>query len=123
MKCENCLHYEACKSMVSVIERATMYSIAMRVCNNFADKDLYIKLPCKVGDTVWVIYRGYITTAKVLAIYIDRVGGMFDLKIKTKEETTVGFRTVIDKDYTFDDVFLTREDAEKKLEELKNECK
>lgn len=124
MKCENCLHYEACKSMVSVIERATIwYSIAMRVCNNYADKDLYIKLPCKVGDTVWVIYRGYITTAKVLAIYIDRVGGMFDLKIKTKEETTVGFRTVIDKDYTFDDVFLTREDAEKKLEELKNECK
>ena len=124
MKCENCLHYEACKSMVSVIERATIwYSIAMRVCNNYADKDLYIKLPCKVGDTVWVIYRGYITTAKVLAIYIDRVGGMFDLKIKTKEETTVGFRTVIGKDYTFDDVFLTREDAEKKLEELKNECK
>ena len=110
--------------MVSVIERATIwYSIAMRVCNNYADKDLYIKLPCKVGDTVWVIYRGYITTAKVLAIYIDRVGGMFDLKIKTKEETTVGFRTVIGKDYTFDDVFLTREDAEKKLEELKNECK
>ena len=43
MKCENCLHCEACKSMVSVIERATMYSIAMRVCNNYADKDLYIK--------------------------------------------------------------------------------
>ena len=121
MKCENCLHYESCKSMVKVIERTTMYSIAMRVCNNFADKDLYIKLPCKVGDKVWVIYRGYITTAEVLTIYIDRVGGMFDLKIKTKEETTVGFRTVIDKDYTFDDVFLTREDAEKKLEELKNE--
>jgi len=121
MKCENCLHYESCKSMVKVIERTTMYSIAMRVCNNFADKDLYIKLPCKVGDKVWVIYRGYITTAEVLTIYIDRVGGMFDLKIKTKEETTVGFRTVIDKDYTFDDVFLTREDTEKKLEELKNE--
>ena len=121
MKCENCLRYEACKSMVSVIERATMYSIAMRVCNNYADKDLYIKLPCKVGDTVWVIYRGYITTAEVLTIYIDRFGWMFDLKIKTKEETTVGFRTVIDKDYAFDDVFLTREDAENKLEELKNE--
>ena len=49
MKCENCLHYEACKSMVSVIERATMYSIAMRVCNNYADKDLYIKLPRKLN--------------------------------------------------------------------------
>lgn len=51
MRCENCLHYESCKSMVKVIERTTMYSIAMRVCNNFADKDLYIKLPCKAGTS------------------------------------------------------------------------
>lgn len=49
MKCEDCLHYEACKSMVNVIERATMYSIAMRVCNNYADKNLYIKLPRKLN--------------------------------------------------------------------------
>lgn len=113
MKCENCLHYGVCTF-------AKQYETVDK-CPDFADKDLYIKLPCKVGDTVWVIYRGYITTAEVLTIYIDRVGGMFDLKIKTKGETTVGFRTVIDKDYTFDDVFLTRENAEKKLEELKNE--
>ena len=115
MKCENCLHYGVCTF-------AKQYETVDK-CPEFADKDLYIKLPCKVGDTVWVIYRGYITTAEVLTSYIDRVGGMFDLKIKTKGETTVGFRTVIDKDYTFDDVFLTKEDAEKKLEELKNECK
>ena len=51
MKCENCIHYESCKSMVKVIERTTMYSIAMRVCNNFADKDLYIKLPRKAGTS------------------------------------------------------------------------
>ena len=55
MKCENCFHYEACKSMVKVIERTTMYSIAMRVCNNFADKDLYIKLPCKIGTKVYAL--------------------------------------------------------------------
>ena len=33
--------------------------------------------PCKVGDTVYVIYDGYVTTSVVLAIYIDREGGMF----------------------------------------------
>lgn len=111
MKCENCLHCEMCTF-------ARQYR-GVNKCSDFSDKDLYIKLPCKVGDTVWVIYRGYITTAEVLTIYIDRVGGMFDLKIKAKEETTVGFRTVIDKDYTFDDVFLTRAEAERKLEEMK----
>ena len=115
MKCENCLHCEMCTF-------ARQYR-GVDKCPDFADKDLYVKLPCKVGDEVWVIYRGYITTAQVLAIYIDRDGGMFDLKIKTNKETVNGFVTVIDKDYTFDDVFLTREDAEKKLEELKNECK
>ena len=113
MRCENCLHYGVCTF-------AKQYETVDK-CPDFADKDLYIKLPCKVGDEVWVIYRGHITTAQVLAIYIDRDGGIFDLKIKTNKETANGFVTVIDKDYTFDDVFLTREDAEKKLEELKNE--
>ena len=77
--------------------------------------------PVKVGDTVCVIYAGYVATAKVLALYIDREGGMFDLQIKTKDETTVGFKTVIDSDnYTFSDVFLTKEDAEKALKECEN---
>ena len=75
--------------------------------------------PCKVGDTVYVTYAGYVTTAKVLALYIDREGGMFDLQIKTKCENVVGFKMVIDKDnYAFSDVFLTEEEAEAKLKEL-----
>ena len=75
--------------------------------------------PCKVGDTVYVTYAGYVTTAKVLALYIVREGGMFDLQIKTKCEKVVGFKMVIDKDnYAFSDVFLTEEEAEEKLKEL-----
>ena len=106
MKCENCLHYEACKSMVSVIERATMYSIAMRVCNNYADKDLYIKLPCKVGDAVY---------------QRDTGGRIYETVIKTIIYDTDGI--AFDERAIGKTVFLTREDAEKKLEELKNECK
>jgi hypothetical protein len=76
--------------------------------------------PCKVGDMVYVIYKGYITSSKVLAFYYDRSGGMFDMQIKTKVETATGFEKVIDKDnYQFSDfgktVFLTREEAEKAL--------
>lgn len=106
MKCENCLHYEACKSMVSVIERATMYSIAMRVCNNYADKDLYIKFPCKVGDAVY---------------QRDTGGRIYETVIKTIIYDTGGI--AFDERAIGKTVFLTREDAEKKLEELKNECK
>lgn len=74
-----------------------------------------IKLPCAVGDTVWVIYDGYTTTASVLAFYIDREGGMCDLKINTNEDSVTGGNNVISKDYTFSDLFLTREETEAAL--------
>ena len=120
MKCENCLHYEACKSMVSVIERATMYSIAMRVCNNYADKDLYIKLPCKVGTKVYAL--------------ATPCGGCehYNLSLEQSLKICRNCEKREIAECTFDNelidefgktVFLTREDAEKKLEELKNECK
>ena len=120
MKCENCLHYEACKSMVSVIERATMYSIAMRVCNNYADKDLYIKLPGRIGTKVYAI--------------ATHCGGCVHNTLSLEQSLTICLkcdRREIAK-CTFDNDliaefgntrFLTPEDAEKKLEELKNECK
>jgi len=120
MKCENCLHYESCKSMVKVIERTTMYSIAMRVCNNFADKDLYIKLPCKVGTKVYAL--------------ATPCGGCehYNLSLEQSLKICRNCEKREIAECTFDNelidefgktVFLTREDAEKKLEELKNECK
>lgn len=123
MKCENCLHYEACKSMVSVIERTTMYSIAMRVCNNYADKDLYIKLPCKVGDEVYFI-KFYFSYAK------QPIRGMVCMIRTFSRDKDWVFGVIMDdnhteRKFTSSDigktVFLTREDAENKLEELKNE--
>lgn len=76
--------------------------------------------PCKVGDTVYVVYDGYVTCAVVLALYNDRDGGMLDLRIYLKDETTIGFKTVIDRNnYTFNDVYLTQKDAEKALEGMK----
>ena len=106
--------------MVKVIERTTMYSIAMRVCNNFADKDLYIKLPCKVGDEVYIIpkYNGKpycgVISDKIQMIGMTSRG----VHIKTRGKSNFNKTYMLGKT-----VFLTREDAEKKLEELKNECK
>ncbi len=71
--------------------------------------------PYKPGDTVYVIYEGDVTSAEVLAIYIDHDGGMFDLKIREKTETVNGFCTTINNDYTFDDVYRTKEEAEQAL--------
>lgn len=84
-------------------------------CENFQDRSAWVKLPCKNGDTVYVIYDGYVTCAYVLAFYIDKDGGMLDLLIKTKKEYSAGFKKVIDKNYTFSDIFLTYEKAERAL--------
>lgn len=37
------------------------------------------------------------------------------MQIKTKEETVTGYKTIIDHNYSFENVFLTKEEAEKAL--------
>ena len=43
MTCKDCLHYEVC------------YYHDFEECEWFKDKSELVHLPCKVGDTVWVI--------------------------------------------------------------------
>lgn len=122
---------------VCVIDRDNNYKeditdVIIKALHKLADYEdveeygLLVRLPCKVGDTVYVIYCGYVTSAKVMAVYIDYIGGMFDLKIKTNKENSIGFENIIDGDnYTFNDigktVFLNREEAEQALEDMCNE--
>ncbi|MBC8597549.1 hypothetical protein [Qingrenia yutianensis] len=66
--------------------------------------------PVNVGGIVWVIYNKCVMSANVLAVYVDKSGGMFDLKILTE-----GLKSIVNKDYTFDMVYTTKEQAEKAL--------
>lgn len=123
MTCQDCIHHNVCyyvgrlKTKDSDGEKRIIAETnnVEDTCEDFSDRSLWAKLPCRVGDTVYVIYDGYVTCAYVLAFYIDKDGGMFDLCIKTKEEYAVGFKKVIDKNYTFSDIFLTQEEAERVL--------
>ena len=120
MNCRDCIHFKACDEMAKangVEEFNTMYA---EKCEDFSDRSLWVKLPCRVGDTVYVIYNGYVTCAYVLAFYIDKDGGMLDLLITTKEEYAAGGKKVIDKNYTFSDIFLTLEEAERALVERRD---
>lgn len=112
MKCENCLHYGVCTF-------AKQYEAADK-CTDFADKDLYIKLPCKVGTKVYAL--------------ATPCGGCehYNLSLEQSLKICRNCEKREIAECTFDNelidefgktVFLTREDAEKKLEELKNECK
>ena len=117
MKCENCLHCEICTF-------ARQYR-GVDKCSNFADKDLYIKLPRELNLPKELYrymfddnYQAFVIKCKVIKIIIKITGYGFTLKHPTDGREW---------EYTYDrigkTVFLTREDAEKKLEELKNECK
>lgn len=86
MACRDCLHYEVC------------YYHDFDECDYFQDKSEWVRLPCKIGTTVFIIvdyrvpyYASIATIPFVVSLY-DSIG-------KT--------------------VFLTREEAEKALKEMK----
>lgn len=135
--CKDCVHVEACfrqkKIIIDRINRAAQFAEKFtnekikvgcckheNFCELFCDRSRFMELPCKVGDTVY-FNNVHLRYAKVIAIYIDASGGMFDLDITTNIETVAGYKHFINKDYTFEDIgkriFLTKEAAEQVLKE------
>lgn len=53
MTCKDCAHYEVCKIEPKLVGFNVNGKI--RECDHFKDKSKFIELPCKVGDTVFVI--------------------------------------------------------------------
>ena len=103
-KCENCYHQEACEYFFD-------FKFTVENCNTYKDKSLVVELPCKVGDTLYVI--------------IDESGGAYIKQEKAVEISTEGRIWTDDCYYDSDDVgrmiFFTREEVEKALEDLENE--
>nr|DAH31940.1 MAG TPA: hypothetical protein [Caudoviricetes sp.] len=71
------------------------------------EQGLLLRLPCKVGDTVYIIIAKSISKQRVKEIIIDGYG----IKFKTK-------RRVFGLCDVFYTVFLTKEEAEAKLKEM-----
>lgn len=87
MNCKVCLHYDVC-----------CYH-DFEECGCFSDKSEWVHLPCKVGDTVYQVDSERIYESTVRNIIYDTDGIAFDERAIVKS------------------VFLTREEAEKALEE------
>lgn len=108
-KCENCIHNEVC-------DREVGYGYAE--CPHHKDKSLFVEIPCKVGDTVYIS-----DFAEVMEAFVSNIQ-MFYNYLTKEIEKVVDLRIIgnfsIHKN--FNDfgktVFLTKEDAEAKLEEL-----
>lgn len=82
------------------------------------EQGLLVRLPCKVGDTVYVPTRNFISELRIIMISVDMHGTYFRWMLNSGIYPNLdGFsRSKLGKT-----VFLTREEAVNKLEEMKNE--
>lgn len=116
-KCSNCLSEKVCRYN----DGHNLYCKNDYVCPHFTDRSEWVHLPCKVGDTLYEITsRNTISEYEVTAIRIELFNVFIDWKL------TQGFVDRYISDMPIGEigktVFLTREEAEKALEE-KNESK
>lgn len=96
------------------------------------EQGLFVRLPCKVGDTVWVVtspinvfgydeydgdaeYEVYESFLSSVSYYAS--GEQFRIYAKVTNSFIVAYFRECD---FGESIFLTREEAEKKLEEMKN---
>lgn len=115
MTCEDCIHFEVC----CYVDRF------LPICDSFKDKSKFIELPCSVGDTVYTILYHNVFEAEVVCIrpfvfknHIEYRGNV----VITMTDPFYSDGRLLEQELfvVFDkDTFLIREEAEKKLEELK----
>lgn len=80
------------------------------------EQGLFVRLPCKVGDTLYCIDNG------IVELLIVNSFGIYNFnRIEIDFENASGFTLCTFSGELDEGYFLTREEAEKKLEELKNE--
>ena len=65
--CKDCIHYERCDTIFDGL----LSNRDNVPCDQFNDKSRFIELPCKVGDTMYVNYKGIVYPVKVNAIRLD----------------------------------------------------
>ena len=105
---------EDCKQLAEWLEELKEY-------RDLEEQGLLLKLPCKIGDTVYQLINSHIHEYKVIGICFD----IFQNKWMYEVAYQIGlewFKTMCDFDAFVKSktVFLTKEEAEKALERL--EC-
>ena len=126
MTCKDCLHYEACKEKfaglyeIMVEEPKKHLELDPNVekrCLHFNDRSKWVQLPCKFGDTVYLKLKGVADIIK---------GNVRKISFNYKNELVICISRKQGNYYTTGNykmssfgktVFLSREEAEKKLKE------
>lgn len=110
--CDNCSKGAGdCDTIKDMINR-------LAELEDLEEQGLLVRLPCKVGDTVYVPTRNFISELRIIMISVDMHGTYFGWRLNSGIYPNLdGFSgSKLGKT-----VFFTREEAEKKLEEMKND--
>lgn len=110
--CDSCSQGAGnCKTVENMIKKLATYE-------DLEEQGLLVRLPCKVGDTVYVPTRNFISELRIIMISVDMHGTYFGWRLNSGIYPNLdGFSgSKLGKT-----VFFTREEAEKKLEEMKND--
>ena len=87
------------------------------------EQGLLVRLPCKVGDTVYRVNAG--ARQPIIPMTVSEIHFLCYKNERAVRFDAIGKKDMGESCYRLEDigriVFLTREEAEKKLEELKNE--
>ena len=111
---------EFCKYVVDGCRNCYIQQVFKKLAEyeDLEEQGLLVRLPCNVGDDLYCIVNGEVKKLKVHSF------GVPDFEITDIEFKYVdGFKIVRFVGEVGKTVFLTREEAEKKLEEMKNESK
>lgn len=107
---------EFCKNAVDGCKNCYIQQVFKKLADyeDLEEQGLLVRLPCKIGDILYCIVNGEVKKLKVHSF------GVPDFEITDIEFKYVdGFKIVRFVGEVGKTVFLTREEAEKKLEEMK----
>lgn len=114
-ECKNCVHEKVCRTR----EFPSIDEILKDGCPHYKDKSLFVELPCKVGDTVYIsdfteVIEAFVSNIEMFYNYLTKeIENVVEVRIIGNFSIHKNF-----KDFG-ETVFLTQAEAEEKLNEQK----
>ena len=132
--CKDCVHVDVCedftKAKLSPKRAEEVLPVLRehgRTCEHFKGRSRFVELPCKVGDTAWILERykngdGYFYTGIVTGVHVTDRKTIYKLPYKRFNYIVIRFvQTDSLKHINFNEigktVFFTKEAAEQALKE------
>lgn len=109
---------EFCKNAVNGCKNCYIQRVFKKLADyeDLEEQGLLVRLPCKVGDTVYVPTRNFVSELRITMVSVDMHEAYFSWMLNSGIYPNLdGFS----KSKLGKSVFLTREEAVNKLEEMK----